>query len=84
MRTGEGRRHSAALIKKELVKTKGQDLVYMAEQRARLDAGETERLRSLRGQQRRARQQQRAILAITLVGLVLLAAAVIVVVTLVR
>jgi len=72
MRTGEGRHRSAALIKEELVKTKAQDMAYMQQQRAQLDAEEAARLAGLRSQRIEAQRQQQIMVIIAMLGLMAL------------
>ncbi len=72
MRTGEGRHRSAALIKEELVKTKAQDMAYMQQQRAQLDAEEAARLAGLRSQRIEAQRQQQIMVIIAVLGLMAL------------
>lgn len=67
MRTAHGQRKSTRTLRRELVRAKTEDHVYMSEQRAVLDAEEEERIRRLRNRQSEAIRQQRALMAVTLV-----------------
>lgn len=75
MRSGPGRSQTAKTTKKELVRTKGADMQYMHDQRARLDAEEQARMEALRARQGEAIRQQKLLITITTVvgGLLLLA-----------
>jgi hypothetical protein len=54
MRTPAGKAHTSKLMKEELVRTKGNDQLYMDSQRILLDEEERHRLQNLRNQQTRA------------------------------
>jgi hypothetical protein len=68
MRTGQGKDRLTATLKQELVRTKGQDMVYMQEQRAKLHAEEGLRQSQLRAQAAQARKQQRTMMLIATIG----------------
>ncbi len=68
MRTSAGQRRSTALMREELVQTKGRDMMYMQRERERLEAEERERLRNLRHQQTQAQRQQRMLMAAAVAG----------------
>jgi ribosomal protein L40E len=79
MRTQSGRRYTAKLQKGQLVASKAEDMVFMEEQRARIEAEERERRMRLAAQRAEAERQQRIIIAIVLgvFGLMVLAGLVI-------
>jgi hypothetical protein len=76
MRTGSGRDQSAKMIRKELVRAKQEDHVYMREQRDILDDEERKRLQHLRGKQTETQRQQRILIFAAIIGASLLLCAV--------
>lgn len=68
MRTPPGKAHTTKLMNQELVRTKGDDGIYMAAQRAKLDEEERVRRLNLVNQQTDAIRQQRTIMAFALFG----------------
>ncbi len=84
MRIGSGREQSAKMIRKELVRAKAEDHVYMREQRDILDEEERRRLQRLRGKQTEAQRQQRIITFVAIVGIGLLACVVAVYILVIR
>lgn len=69
-RKGEGKRISDAMREQRLVEQKGGDAIYMAEQRARIEAEERVRLEQLAAQQAESRRQQTTVIIVA-VGLVM-------------
>jgi hypothetical protein len=66
MRTKSGRQYTTKLQKGQLVASKAEDMVYMQEQRARIEAEERERRARLAAQKAEAERQQRVIVSIVL------------------
>jgi ribosomal protein L40E len=74
-RMGQGKRRSDALREQILVSQKSQDMQFMAEQRARIDAEESVRLASIASQQQKAAQEQRVLIVIVVTVLLIIAVA---------
>jgi hypothetical protein len=68
MRTKQGIQETTNIMHDELVRTKSEDLVFMEQERERLDEEERERLRTLRHRQTEAQRQQRVIMAFAMFG----------------
>jgi len=68
MRTKQGIKETTDTMHDELVRTKTEDLVFMEQERIRLDEEEQERLHALRHRQTEAQRQQRVIMAFAIFG----------------